>query len=53
MDKACSANGGRGIRVILVGKPEGKTPLGRPRRKWVDSVKKGLKNDKMGWYGLD
>jgi hypothetical protein len=31
---------------ILVGKPEGKRPLGRPRRKWVDNIK-------MGWYGLD
>jgi hypothetical protein len=24
---------------ILVGKPEGKTPLGRPRRRWVDNIK--------------
>jgi hypothetical protein len=33
---------------ILVGKPEGKGPLGRPRCKWVDSVR-----DRMGCYGLD
>jgi hypothetical protein len=33
---------------ILVGKPEGKRPLGRPRRRMVDNVKIDL-----GWYGLD
>jgi hypothetical protein len=36
---------------ILVGKPEGKTPLGRPGRKWVDNIKLIL--DRMGCYGLD
>jgi hypothetical protein len=34
---------------IFVGKPEGKRPLGRPRRRWVDNIK----IDRMGWYGLD
>jgi hypothetical protein len=38
---------------ILVGKPEGKRPLGRPRRRWVDNIKIDLKRDRMGWYGLD
>jgi hypothetical protein len=33
---------------ILVGKPEGKTPLGRPRRKWVNNIKIELKRDRMG-----
>jgi hypothetical protein len=28
---------------ILVGKPEGKTPLGRPRRRWVDNIKTHLR----------
>jgi hypothetical protein len=28
---------------ILVGKPEGKRPLGRPRRMWVDNIKMGLR----------
>jgi hypothetical protein len=28
---------------ILVGKPEGKRPLGRPRRKWVDNIKMELR----------
>jgi hypothetical protein len=27
---------------ILVGKPEGKSPLGRPRRRWVDNIKMDL-----------
>jgi hypothetical protein len=30
---------------ILVGKPEGKRPLGRPRRRWVDSLKIDLRED--------
>jgi hypothetical protein len=38
---------------ILVGKPEEKRPLGRPRRKWVDNIKMDLKRDRMGWYGQD
>jgi hypothetical protein len=38
---------------ILVGKPEKKRPLGRPRRGWVDNIKMDLPRDRMGWYGLD
>jgi hypothetical protein len=38
---------------ILVGNPEGKRPLGRPRRRWEDNIKMDLKRDRMGWYGLD
>ena len=30
---------GRGVNKVLVGKPEGKRPLGRPRHKWVDNIK--------------
>jgi len=29
----------RGVYRVLVGKPEGKTPLGRPRRRWVDNIR--------------
>jgi hypothetical protein len=29
----------RNAYMILVGKPEGKRPLGRPRRRWVDNIK--------------
>jgi hypothetical protein len=36
---------------ILVGKPEGKRPLGRPRRKWVDNIKMDLRE--IGWDGVD
>ena len=35
MGRACGAYGeGRGVHRVLVGKPEGKRPLGRPRRRW-------------------
>jgi hypothetical protein len=40
---------------ILVGKPEGKIPLGRPRRKRVDNIKIDLREigwDGMGWIDL-
>jgi len=30
--------GGRGVHRVLVGKPEGKRPLGRPRRRWEDNI---------------
>jgi hypothetical protein len=33
---------------ILVGKPEGKKPLGRPRCRWVDNIKIDLMTDRMG-----
>jgi hypothetical protein len=39
----------------LVGKPEGKRPLGRPRRKWVDNIKMYLReigSDDMDWIDL-
>jgi hypothetical protein len=36
---------------ILVGKPEGQRPLGRPRRTWVDNIKIDLRE--IGWDGMD
>jgi hypothetical protein len=36
---------------ILVEKPEGKRPLGRPRRRWVDNIKMDLRE--IGWDGMD
>jgi hypothetical protein len=36
---------------ILVGKSEGKKPLGRSRRKWVDNIKMDLRE--RGWDGID
>jgi hypothetical protein len=35
---------------LLMGKPEGKTPLGRPRRRWADNIKINLE---IGCGGLD
>jgi hypothetical protein len=40
---ACSTYGEkRGVYRVLVGKPEGKRPLGRPRRRWEDNIKLDL-----------
>jgi hypothetical protein len=36
---------------ILVGSPEGKRPLGRPRCRWVDNIKIDLRE--IGWDGVD
>jgi hypothetical protein len=36
---------------ILVGKAEGKRPMGRPRRRWEDNIKMGLRE--IGWGGVD
>ena len=33
---------GRGVYGVLVGKPEGRRPLGRPRRRWEDNIKTDL-----------
>ena len=33
---------GRGVHRVLVGKPEGKRPLERPRRRWEDNIKMDL-----------
>ena len=41
----------RGIYRVLVGKPEGKRPLGRPRRRWEDNIKMDLQEVECG--GMD
>jgi hypothetical protein len=38
---------------ILVGKPEGKRPLGRPRPRWVNSIKMDPRERARGWDGMD
>jgi len=38
MDEACGPYG-RGVHWVLVGKPEGRRPLGRPRLRWEDNIK--------------
>ena len=55
----------RGVHRMLVGKPEGKRPLGRPRRRWEDNIKMDLQEveggradwmelaqDRDGWRSL-
>jgi hypothetical protein len=42
---------GRGVYRVLVGKPEGKRPLGRPRRRWEDNIKVDIKEEGCG--GMD
>jgi hypothetical protein len=41
----------RGVYRVLVGKSEGKRPLGRPRCRWEDYIKMGLQD--MGCWGMD
>jgi hypothetical protein len=56
---------GRGVCRVLVGKPEGKRPLGRPRHRWQDNIKMDLQEvggscgdwielaqDRDGWRAL-
>jgi hypothetical protein len=52
MIMACSTNGTkRNAYRTLVGKPKGKRPLGRPRRRWVDNIKMDLRG--IEWGGED
>jgi hypothetical protein len=46
---------GRGVYRVLVGKPEGKRPLGRPRLRWEDNIRMDLQEVRCGcdeWIGL-
>jgi hypothetical protein len=52
MGGACSTNGeSRGVYRVVVGKPEGKRPLGIPRRRCEDNIKMDLQ--KVGCEGMD
>jgi len=45
----------RGVYRVLVGKPEGRRPMRRPRRRWVDNIRMDLQEVRcefMGWIGL-
>ena len=45
----------RGVYRVLLGKPEGKRPLGRPRYRWVDNIRTDLQEVECGymdWIGL-
>jgi len=56
MGWACGAYGWvRGVYRVLVGKPEGKRPLGKPSRRWVDNIRIDLQEVGCGyvnWIGL-
>jgi hypothetical protein len=45
----------RKVYKVLVGKPEGKRPLGRPRRRWEDEIRMDLWEIGLGgvWFGFD
>jgi hypothetical protein len=46
---------GRGVYRVLVGRSEGKRPMGRPRRRWEDNIKMDLReirNDGANWIQL-
>jgi hypothetical protein len=52
MGGTCSTNGAkRNAYRILAGQPEGKRPLGRPRRRWVNNIKMDL--TEIGWDCMD
>jgi hypothetical protein len=44
----CGTHGG-GVHRVLVGRREGKTPLGRPRRRWEDNIKMDLREIGIDW----
>jgi hypothetical protein len=41
----------RDVYTVLMGKPEGKRPLGRPRRRWEDGIRMDLRE--IGWGSVD
>jgi len=43
----------RGLYRVLVGKPEAKSPLGRPRHRWEENIKMDFQEVGCGGYGLD
>jgi hypothetical protein len=52
MGATCSAYGGEeSVYSVVVGKPEGKRPLGRPRHRWKDNIKMDLQE--VGCEGMD
>jgi hypothetical protein len=52
MGRECSTNGEKNNAYrILMGKPDGKRPLGKSRRRWVGNIKMNLRE--IGWDGMD
>ena len=52
-DHVASMGEEMGVYRVLVGKPGGKRPLGRPRRRWVNNIRMNLQEVGMWVYGLD
>jgi hypothetical protein len=56
MGGTCGTYGdGKGVYRVLVGRPEGKRPLGRPRHRWEDNIKMNLREiglDRAKWIRL-
>jgi hypothetical protein len=56
VDRTCGTNGEKkNVYRLLVGKPEGKRPIGRPRRRWIDNIKMDLLQiglSVVDWIGL-
>jgi hypothetical protein len=50
-EHVASMGDGRGVYSVFVGRPEGKRPLGRPRRRWEDNIKMDL--GKIGINGAN
>jgi hypothetical protein len=48
---ACSTNEKMNAYRLLVGKPEGRRPLGRPRCRWVDNIR--MDHVEVGWGDVD
>ena len=42
----------RGVYMVLVGKPEGRRPLGRPRSRWVDNIRMDFQEVVCGYMDL-
>jgi len=53
MGEACGTYEGIVVYRVLVGKPGGKRPLGRPWRRWEDNIKMDLQEVGCGGYGFD
>jgi hypothetical protein len=52
MGRTCSTTGKKeNAYRLLVGKPEGERPLGRPRLRWEDNIKMDIRD--LGWGGMD
>jgi len=51
MGRSCSTHGLIGVYRVLVRKPEGKKPFGRPRRRWEDNIKIDLQA--VLWVDMD